>query len=431
MKMKTLSTHAVTRRRFLQTAAAVSVGLTLPRVRGRAATIGEGVREGVRVGVIAVGNQGKPLMLQNFKNVVAVCDVDQERLAAARKEIVDRTGRECPAYTDYRKLLENRDVDAVIIATPDHWHALQTVHAIEAGKHVYVEKPLSLVLDEGRLMVETARKHKKIVQVGSMQRSDRRFRQACELVRSGRIGKVHTVRVGLPAVNYSAGVVPDSAPPPELDYELWLGPAPWHPYNKNRVHYNFRFFWDYSGGQMTNWGAHHLDIAQWGLDMDNSGPVEIQGKAVYDEKKEYEVFRETEIVYTYANGVNVYCSQGPNRKNGTQFEGDKGRIYVDRGKLESDPAGIVQEPLKDADVKLYHSDNHHTDWYQCIKSGQWPICDVEIGHRSAAVCHLGNIASRLGRKIRWDPVKEQIVGDAEAAQMQRYAYRAPWKLPGF
>ncbi|MCL4176329.1 MAG: Gfo/Idh/MocA family oxidoreductase [Verrucomicrobia bacterium] len=423
--------QSLSRRHFLRRTAAVAggvtVGLGLPQIRVRAAA--GGVREGVRVGCIAVGNQGKPLMLQNHQNVVAVCDVDRLRMEAAKKEIEDRTGRACAAYTDYRRLLENREVDAVIIATPDHWHALQTVHACQAGKDVYVEKPLSLVVREGRIMVDVARGTKRIVQTGSMQRSDDKFRLACELVRSGRIGKVHTVRVGLPAVNFNVEPVPDSAPPPELDYDLWLGPAPWRPYNKNHVHYNFRFFWDYSGGQMTNWGAHHLDIAQWGLGMDESGPVEIEATAKFDAQKRYEVPGESLVTYRYANGVTVYCDQGPDRKMGTTFEGDQGTIYVNRGKLESDPADIITTPLGANDVRLYVSKNHIDDWYGCIKSRKLPICDVEIGHRSATVCHLGSLAMRTGHKLTWDPKTEKLSGNEAAARLLMYEYRAPWKLP--
>jgi predicted dehydrogenase len=422
----------ISRRRFLRrtatAAGGITVGLSLPQIRLGAA-VGTGVREGIRVGCIAVGNQGKPLMLQNHQNVIAVCDVDRDRMDAAKKEIEDRTGRSCAAYADYRRLLENKEVDAVIIATPDHWHALQTVHACQAGKDVYVEKPLSLVVHEGRVMVDHARQHKRIVQTGSMQRSDDKFRLACELVRSGRIGKVHTVRVGLPAVNFSAEPVPDSEPPAELDYDLWLGPAPWRPYNKNHVHYNFRFFWDYSGGQMTNWGAHHLDIAQWGLGMDDSGPVEVEATAEFDPRKRYEVPTESEITYRYANGVKVHCDQGPDRKMGTTFEGDQGTIYVNRGKLESTPAEIITAPLGSNDVRLYVSKNHIDDWYGCIKSRKLPICDVEIGHRSATVCHLGSLAMRTGRGLKWDPKTEKLSGNDEAAKMLMYDYRPPWKLP--
>jgi predicted dehydrogenase len=425
----------INRRRFLRhtSAATGALALAFPLLHPRAA-VGQGVREGIRVGVIGVGNQGKPLMLQNVRNVVAVCDVDSERAAAAKKAAEDKLrewgiARSVASCSDFRKLLENPEVDAVIIATPDHWHALQTVYACQAGKHVYVEKPLSLVVAEGRTMVQAARKHNRIVQTGSMQRSDPKFRLGCELVRSGRLGKIHTVRVGLPAVNYNATAAPDSAPPPELDYDLWLGPAPQRPYNKNHVHYNFRFFWDYSGGQMTNWGAHHLDIAQWGLGMDASGPVEVEGSAEFDPEGRYEVFREAEIVYRYADGVKMICSQGPGRKMGTLFEGEKGSIYLDRGILEANPGEIATQPLGPGDVHLYASANHHDNWYECIKNGQRPICDVEIGHRSATVCHLGNLACRTGRKLTWDPVRETLVGDPETTKRLNYTYRAPWVLP--
>jgi predicted dehydrogenase len=430
---KSLSNH-LSRRSFLRHSVLATGGAALalgtPHIRGRAAAVGSGVREGVRVGVIAVGNQGRPLMLQNFRNVVAVCDVDRDRLAAAKKEIESRTERSCAAHVDYRRLLESREVDAVIIATPDHWHAMQTIHACEAGKDVYVEKPLTLVVDEGRVMVKVARQQDRIVQTGSQQRSDDRFRLACELVRSGRIGKLQTIRVGLPAVNFNAEPVADSEPPAELDYDLWLGPAPWRPYNKNRVHYNFRFFWDYSGGQMTNWGAHHIDIAQWALGMDNSGPIEVEPLWTrFDEREQVEVPLESELLYRYPNGVIMMVSQGPNRRMGTVFEGTHGTIYVNRGRLESTPEEIVKTPLGPGDVRLYESRNHLDNWYECIKSRRLPICDVEIGHRSSTVCHLGSVAMRLGRKVTWDPVKELTTGDSEVAKRMSYEYRAPWKLP--
>jgi predicted dehydrogenase len=212
-----------------------------------------------------------------------------------------------------------------------------------------------------------------------------------------------------------------------LNYDLWLGPAPWRPYNKQRVHYYFRFFWDYSGGQMTNWGAHHLDIAQWGLGMDGSGPVAIEASATFDPEKRYEVPQAFKITYKYANGVTVIC-ESPSKKTGTQFEGDQGMIYVNRGVLESTPEELADEARR----KIGQSPkvkNHHQNWIECLKSRQLPICDVAIGHRSATVCHLGNIAVRTGKKLQWDPAKEQILGDAELAKWVSKPYRAPWQLP--
>jgi predicted dehydrogenase len=303
-----------------------------------------------------------------------------------------------------------------------------TIHACEAGKDVYCEKPLTLTIAEGRAMVEAARRHNRIVQTGSQQRSDDRFRLACELVRSGRLGKIHMVRTGISGVNFKGPAVPDGAPPAELDYDFWLGPAPKRPYNVNRVHYNFRFFWDYSGGQMTNWGAHHNDIAQWGLGMDESGPISVEGTARYQKDGWYEVPEWFEATYRYANGVTLIC--GMKERGGTTFEGEKGTLWVNRGKIEANPPEILTEPLGESDTHLYVSKDHHANWLECIKSRKRPICDVEIGHRSATVCHLGNIAIRSGRKVTWDPVKEQVVGDSEQARMVSKAYRSPWRLPG-
>ena len=289
------------------------------------------------------------------------------------------------------------------------------------------------------------------MQCGSQQRSESKFLQAAEYVRNGRIGKIKRVLVGLVGVNWTKDpLVVDSAPPPELDHDMWLGPAPARPYNKQRVHYLFRFFWDYSGGQMTNWGAHHLDITQWALGMDDSGPTEIVGKGEFDPEKRFEVPNAFAITYKYANGVVVECQSPvpkvaaliPERKEqameildgkteftGCIFEGEKGLLYVNRGAIRVWPEEVFETPIKDTDVRLHKSKEHHENWLDCIKTRKLPICDVAVGHRSATVCHLGNIAIRTGRKIQWDPAKEVIVGDAEAAKLTTKEYRAPWKLP--
>ena len=344
---------------------------------------------------------------------------------------MDAVGKPCATFSDYRKLLDRKDIDAVVVTTPDHWHAPITIHAVQAGKDVYCEKPLSLTVVEGRKMVEAARKYEKIVQTGSQQRSDpkERFRLACELVRSGKVGKLKEVLVGIPAVNFKGPPVPDSDPPAVLDYDFWLGPAPKKPYNEKHVHYNFRFFWDYSGGQTTNFGAHHLDIAQWALDMDNSGPIAIDGKAQYHAENWYEVPQTMRITLTYANGVNVILGQGQKDiPQGCTFVGSDGEIFVDRGKITSKPEEIVHEKLGSSDVHLYVSKNHHQNFLDCVKSRKRPICDVEIGHRSATVCHLANIVARLGRKVRWDPSTEQIVGDEQAAAMLARPHRSPYTI---
>ncbi len=416
------------RRGFLQTSAAGAALLTLPAATYRAAfAADEAPSNKLRIGCIGVGNQGKGNMKAFLKNVVAVCEVDKDRLAAAAK-VAEEANGSVKTFGDYRKMLEMSDLDAVVITTPDHWHALQTIDACKAKKDVYCEKPLSLTIAEGKAMVAAARENKRIVQTGSQQRSDAKFRQACELVRNGAIGKLTEVQVGLPGPNFKGPAVPDSDPPAVLDYDLWLGPAPDRKYNEKHVHYLFRFFWDYSGGQQTNFGAHHLDIAQWALGMDESGPTSIEATGVvFNDKKWFETPEVAKIKYTYANGVVVNCGLGKGAPpQGCTFVGEKGKIYVTRGKIEASDPEILK--FAGGDVKLYVSKSHHGNWLECIKTRQLPICDVAIGHRSATVCHLGNIAVRTGKKFTWDPAKEEIVGDSDAAKFVSREYRAPWKL---
>ncbi len=417
------------RRQFLsRTAAAAAAGFAAPWIIPASAF---GANERIVTGHIGVGGQGNANLGAFLKlaSPAAVCDVDQKHLATAVERVEKDTKKSCEGFGDYRKLLDRKDIDAVVISTPDHWHALATIHACQAGKDVYCEKPLSLTIVEGRKMVDAARANNRIVQTGSQQRSDNRFRQACEYVRNGRLGKLQKVLVGLPNTNFSGPPVPDSDPPPELNYDMWLGPAPLRPYNVNRVHYKFRFFWDYSGGQMTNFGAHHIDIAQWGLGMDDSGPIATEGVATFHPEKWYEVTQSCRITHTYSTGVLLIVGQGQKDcPGGATFIGSEGAIFVDRGKITSTPEDILKQPLQESDVRLYESKNHHQNFLDCIKSRKLPICDVEIGHRSATVCHLGNIAARLGRRIQWDPVNEQIVGDVDAAMWVSRPYRAPWVL---
>lgn len=420
------NSQVLTRRKFLATSAAAASAIALPYyIPSRAF----GANERLVTGHIGVGGQGMSNLNKFINNAAAVCDVDSKRLAAAIKG-VEQKGGKCEGYDDYRRLLDRKDIDAVVISTPDHWHALPAIHACQAGKDVYCEKPLTLAIAEGRKIVEAARANQRIVQTGSQQRSDDRFRFACELVRSGKIGNVQRVLVGIPNVNFKGPAVPDSDPPAELNYEMWLGPAPFRSYNELRVHYNFRFFWDYSGGQMTNFGAHHIDIAQWGLGMDDSGPVEIEGDVQYHKDGWVEVPVSGRITYRYANGVELIVGQGAKDcPAGVTFIGSEGKVFVTRGKITSTPEELTKDLKVDLPVKLYESKDHHANFRDCVMSRQLPICDVEIGHRSATACHLGNIAARLGRKIRWDPAKEQIVGDEEAARMVSRPYRAPWVLP--
>jgi predicted dehydrogenase len=415
-----------TRRRFLGQAAGLASGVMAAPYFVPATAFG--ANEKIIVGFIGVGGRGMQNSPAHMGRIAAACDVDKDHLASA----LNKFGSNCKGYSDFRHVLDRKDIDAVVITTPDHWHAIPTIAACKAGKHVYCEKPLSLFVTEGRKMVEAARANKVVVQCGSQQRTTPQFLLAAELFRKGAVGKMKEVRVGIPAVNFKPPPVPDSDPPPSLDYDFWLGPAPYRPYNEKRVHYLFRFFWDYSGGQMTNFGAHDLDITQLALGMDDSGPTKISGTAEFHPEGWYEVPNKCRITYEYANGVKVLLGQEqPDIEKKIVFVGSEGTISVSRSKLDSNPPDIVAKALKENPIVLGFktaTEDHHQNWMDCIKSGERPNADVEIGHRSATVCHLGNIAVRTGTVIQWDPGAEKVIGNEEAAAMLTRPYRKPWTL---
>lgn len=415
------------RRSFLRQTSLAASAFAAPLILPRRVF---GANDRIAVGAIGVRNQGSgnvKRFLGAGVDVAAICDVDS-KVAADGVKIVQEKGPDPKIFGDYRKMLEDSGLDAVVITTPDHWHARMTIDACKAGKDVYCEKPLSLTIAEGRRMVTAAREHKRIVQTGSQQRSSSEFWKACMLVRNGFIGDVKEILVGIPDPNHPGDIGPEEMIPAELNYDMWLGPAPKKPYHSKRVHYNFRFWWDYSGGQMTNFGAHHLDIAQWGLGMDGSGPVKAEGTAEFHPQMFHEVTEKCRIVYTYANGVRMTLGQGQKDiPGGTTFIGTKGKISVNRGKLVTEPGELASQPLDAAELtQLYRSDDHTQNFLNCMKSRELPICDVEIGHRSATVCHLGNLVARLGRPVQWDPVSETCPGDSEAQAMTDRTYRSPW-----
>ncbi len=420
----------LTRRSFLKQSAIGGSLLSLSASRYRALAA-DPPSERVRIGMIGVGNQGGPKnnMKYLLNNIVALCDLDQNYLAEAAAFLETKTNRKVMMTDDYRRVLDAKDIDAVVITVPDHWHALMTIAACQAGKDVYCEKPLTLVIGEGKPMIEAARKNNRVVQTGSMQRSGEEFKLAVDLVQKGIVGTIKQVNVTLPTPNWTSRAgqpVPDSAPPEGFDFDRWLGPAPLRAYNKNRVHYLFRFFWDYSGGQQTNFGAHHLDIAQWGLGMDDSGPVSVEGSGVYNPQGWYETPDTSHIKYTYANGVVMTVQQQPKIRNGTEFVGDKGSLIVYRGGIATTPTELMNG------IELPNTSgsnlSHVNDFLDCIKSRKTPVADISIGHRSATVCHLGNIAIRTKKRIIWDPKSETIVGDAEASKWLTKEYRKPWQL---
>ena len=422
-----------TRRQFLKTSAtlAVAAPTLLPSsVWGTE----QSPNDRLTLGFIGMGKQNSGL-LNGFLHsketqVVAVCDVDTTRRENAKKTVEEYYAKQtnkgtfkgCATYKDFRELIARKDIDAVVVATPDHWHALIVIAAANAGKDVYCEKPLSLTIPEARAMVNAVRRNNRICQTGSMQRSSQEFRKACELVRNGRIGKVKTVIVGVGAPSKWCDL-PEEPMEPGLDWDFWLGPAAVRPYNSvlspRGVHNHFpnwRNYREYSGGMMTDWGAHHFDIAQWGLGMDDSGPVEI----IPPEDPN----ATTGVRYLYANGVEMIHDSS---RGGATFIGSEGKIYVDRGKFQATPETLGEEPLGDQALRLYVSSNHLQDWLNCVRSRKLPICDVEIGCRSVTVCHLGNLAYWNHRRLKWNPKTEQFVGDPEANTWLDRPKRAPWK----
>jgi predicted dehydrogenase len=408
----------------------------------------------ITIGAIGAGNMGlgdiRGLLADPRVQIVAVCDVNREgpgywdgkvagrepgrRLVEEHYANQKKSGtyKGCAGYVDFRDLIARTDIDAVIVSTPDHWHAIPVIAAARANKDIYCQKPLSLTIAEGRAMSDAVRKHRCVFQTGSQQRSDSNFRRACELVRNGRIGKLHTVRVGLPSgrPDYAkTGARKKPEPVPEgFEYDLWLGPAPRAPYAPARCHVNFRWIYDYSGGQVTDWGGHHPDCAQWGMGTEHTGPIEIcNAKASFPPDELWNTATEFYFEAVYANGVKMIISN--TERMGVKWEGTEGWASADRGRHDAHPKSILDSVIGPKEVHLYQSDNHYRNFIDCVLSRKETVAPVETAHRSITICHLGNIAMRLGRdKLRWDPVKEQVLDDAEAAKMLSRPYREPWKL---
>ncbi len=425
-----------TRRQFLKSAGALAAPTVIPAsALGLSGTTAPSNR--IVLGCIGVGSQGTGNM-RNFlrfpeAQIVAVCDVDRQRRESARQTVLDQYRRDtrrgsfegCEAYADFREVIDRPDIDALSIALPDHWHAIPVVMAARAGKNMYAEKPLALTIAQGRAMADAVRRYGVIFQTGSQQRSDRRFRFACELVRNGRLGELRTIEVGLPSG-------PRTEPQPEMpvpegfDYDFWLGPAPWAPYTELRCHWNFRWILDYSGGQLTDWGAHHCDIAQWGLGTTRTGPVEFEGHGEYPPDGLYDAATDYAYECRYENGVRMIVSSRV--RGGVTFRGSEGWVFVNRGVIEADPPGLLTTVIAPQEVHLYESANHHANFLACVRTRREPIAPIEEAHRSITISHIGNICMRLGRKVRWDPDRERFNGDAEADRMLSRAMRAPWSL---
>jgi len=382
------------------------------------------------MGHIGCGGRGRDIAgaARGIEGVryVACCDVDRGR----RQQFANWLGQGIAEFNDFRELVARPDINAVTIATVDHWHALAAIAAMRAGKDVYCEKPLTLTVNEGKAMVRAARETNKILQTGSQQRTEfnGRFVLACELVRNGRLGRIQTIecRVG---DNPIGGPFNQTSPPEGFDWDFWLGPTPPCDYVRQKSHGTFRYFYDYSGGKMTDWGAHHLDIAQWALNMDNSGPIEVEGKGEGVDPRPlcYTCHPQFTATYRYANGTTVRATGSG--ENGLHLTGEDGKwLFVSRNRIGASDQRIISEPLPNNAVRLGAGNNHMMNFINSVRSRQQPICNVEVGHRSVTVCHLGVLAIRTGLRLRWNPETEQFVDNQRANQWLSRPMRAPWRL---
>lgn len=418
-----MTNNRINRRRFLKkvgSGAAAAIGFPhfVPGpAMGKAGNVAASER--IAVGCIGMGTRGignmRDFMGRSQVQLAAVCDVNANHRNQARNLVNQKYGnKDCAAYKDFRELAARDDIDAVCICTPDHWHIIPAIEAAKSGKDVYCEKPLSLTIAEARAAVDAVRRYERVFQTGSQQRSSWNFRFACELVRNGYIGDVKTVTVSVGGpprpCNLPAQPVPDY-----IDWDFWLGQALWRPFNEALVSRSWAGFRDYSGGGMTGWGSHHFDIAQWGLGMDNSGPVEIYPP----DGKDYKV-----LTYRYANGVVMT----EDKANAILFTGTKGKVEVNRGYLRTWPEGLKNVKIGPNEIHLYESRDHKENFLRCIRTRRRAICDVETGFRSVTVCILGNIAYELKRPLKWDPATERFINDEDANRMLSRPKRSPWRL---
>ena len=414
----------------------------------------------ITVGAIGVGRISRDHDLpgigrHDLARIIAVCDLDSKRCAEGKQYVeafYSKRGIQASGvrqYSDYREMLRSRDIDAVVISTPDHWHAKPAIEAAQAGKHIYLQKPASLTIVEGRAMSDAVHKSGVTFQLGTQQRSMEQFRVACELVRNGRIGKVHTVRVGLP-IDPAGEEWPEMPVPKNLNYDMWLGSTPVVYYTENRVHPQKDYSrpgWlrceQFGAGMITGWGVHHLDIVHWALGFEHSGPVEVQGKAEFPAKGLWDVHGKYNIEATYAGGVRVFISD--ELPNGVRFEGSEGWIFVTRGSYSataSDPVAasagqkalmagdpkILTSTIGPDEIRLARSKDQHGNWLECIRTRQQPISPVEVGHRSTSVCLVCHVAMRLSRKLTWDPWKERFKNDDEANERLSRPQRSPYSI---
>lgn len=434
----------LSRRHFLQraaSAASVAAPLIVPAsALGRAGRIAPSER--IVMGSIGVGNMGFGDMNAFLSipevQVVAVCDVKRTMRERAKQAVDTRyKNADCAVYLDFRELLDRGDIDAVCIATLDSWHVLHALAAVRAGKDLYVEKPLGMGIQEIKVLRDAVRRYGRVFQFGTQQRSSQEFRRACEIARNGRLGKLHTIRVGVHAgAAERSGLKTDAAEPvPDwLDYDLWLGPAPWAPYTTARLTYPHWFhISDYSLGYVSGWGIHHIDIAQWGNGTELTGPVEVEGSAQFpDDDALCDNPLSWDTRMKYANGVElIFTGDGPGftgARHGITFEGPDGWVWVNRGAIDAEPKSLLKEQFSPAEVRLPVSTFHQGNFIECVRTRQPTLCNIDVAVRSDTVCQLAWCAFQLQRKLRWDPEQELFVNDPDANRKLTRHLRAPWRL---
>jgi predicted dehydrogenase len=437
------------RRQFLYRAGTLSAGLALlpPILNSYALGNDKSLPASDMINMVLIGCGGMGRAdLHNFLGfgdvrVVAVCDVDENQSAGAKKMVDEKYGNsDCRVYNDFRILLEKEKPDAAVLALPDHWHALMACSVAEKKIHIYGEKPLARSVREGRAIVEAVNRNQIVWQTGSQQRSEANFHHACELVINGRIGRVAYVEVSMHNGGNYIGNPPVVKVPEGVDWDMWLGPAPKVPF-RGVLHGNWRFISDYSGGQLTDWAGHHIDIANWGLGLENTGPVTIEGKGRANNDGIYDVPVEYDFTCVYANGITMRVANRARMEQlnpiwqgkdiGILFQGSSGWIHVSRGRLSASDPDILKEKIGSSEVRLRLSTNHHRNFIDCIRSGEETVAPAEAGHRAISVALLGEIAMKTGQKLEWDPGSEKFSpGSRFATGLLQRPYHGPWKFPG-
>ncbi len=430
--------NPITRREFLKRAAVGAV--SIPCVIRSSALGGNGggaPSDRITIGSIGVGGRGvantKGLGAYQEARVVAVCDAYEDRRQKARKLVDDHYGdKGCSMYADFRELLARKDIDAVMIAPQDHWHALMVLAAVRANKDMYCEKPLGVSVKECQTIREAVRKGGIIFQTGTQQRSERNFRFACELARNGYVGKIYTVEVAAEGPNFKPGYTGPLTPQPVapgFDWDMWLGPAPKKPYNPGRVAWpDWYLIWDYCTGFIVNWGVHHLDIAYWGCPEVANEPFEVECSATYRNVGFTDNVDAWKANFTYASGLRMVYSDHFQQKIGCRFIGDKGWVHVDRAGIWAQPESLLSATIKPNEIHLHESDNPYGDFLRSVRTRRDPVSDVEAGHKASYLGMVADISARLKRKLKWDTRTEQFVGDDEANKMLSRPMRSPWRL---